>query len=71
MKRPFYLVWNPITGYTRFKHESKQQAENEARRLALEHRGQDFIVLAPVTSTKSVDVQTEGFEYELQDEIPF
>lgn len=71
MRQPFYLVWNPDTGYTMFRHESKQSAVNEARRLALLHRGSDFIVLAPVTSTKSIDVQVDDFDYSDNDELPF
>lgn len=71
MKQPFYLVWNPATGQTKHRHFTKQDAENEANRLALLHRGQEFIVLAPVSSTKTVEVQKECYDYSDQDEIPF
>lgn len=68
MAQPYYVVWNPITGYTKYKHDTRQAAENEAKRLALEHRGQSFVVLAPISMMKIAEVQTTLFEY---DEIPF
>ena len=77
--KPFYVVWNPPTGYTKFRHSSIKAAVEEAKRLALAHPNQEFIVLAPVSTSKKVDVQTTMFIYDpenapipdLEDEIPF
>lgn len=69
MKKAYFVVWNPSSGYTRFKHESEQAAEREAQRLAREHKGQEFVVLATRSVSKSSDVTTERFEPE--DQIPF
>lgn len=31
---PFFLVWNPSTGYTKKRHKTVESAETEAQRLA-------------------------------------
>lgn len=31
---PFFLVWNPATGYCRRRHKTVEAAEAEAQRLA-------------------------------------
>jgi hypothetical protein len=74
MRRPFYLVWNPDTGYAKHKHPDKLCAELEAKRLTLANRGQEFIVLAPVSVSKIADVVTESFDYsspDFEQDIPF
>ncbi len=58
---PFWLVWNPATGYARFRHPTQPQADAEAIRLANEHPGQDFYVLEPVTVAKKVAVEVRRF----------
>lgn len=68
-KQPFFLVWEASSGYTRFRHPDRQQAEREAERLARLSKGCEFIVLAPLSSSKSSDVVTEKFDYD--DGIPF
>ena len=45
---PFYLVWNPATGYTRHQHQSEQDARKEAERLARQVPGTKFFVLSVV-----------------------
>lgn len=41
----FYVVWNPSSGYTKYKHDCVSDARREAERLAWEHPGQEFHVL--------------------------
>lgn len=52
MNQPFFLVWNPQSGYTKYRHETEEAAAEEARRLAVLHPGKEFIVLRPVESVK-------------------
>ena len=70
---PYFLVWNPPSGYTRKKHATLYDAEREAKRLALENKGSEFVVLAPVSSTKTADVVVDRFDYDHIDDkdIPF
>jgi len=70
MREPFYLVWNPKTGYTKHRHVLKKQAEDEAKRLALVNRGEEFLVLMPISSTRVADVIVEHFNH-YDDGIPF
>ena len=42
---PFFLVWNPSTGYTKHRHKTPELAEKEAQRLADEFPGKKFHVL--------------------------
>lgn len=65
-KEPYYLVWNPNTGQTRHKHMTLQDAKDEARRLARNNRGEEFVVLTPCVSLQAIDVVETEF-----DEIPF
>lgn len=42
---PFWIVWSPEGSRPpRYRHNSVNTAEAEARRLAAEHPGQDFYV---------------------------
>ncbi len=70
-KKPFFLVWNPEAGYVKYQHDSKESAEAEAERLAFMHKGQEFIVLCPLSSFKKIEIQKESFDYTDGDEIPF
>lgn len=64
----FYLVWCPNTGYTMCRHAFKRPAELEAERLAREHKGKEFHVLASLGSVRSNDlIWTKPKE----DDIPF
>lgn len=70
--KPFFVVWNPATGYTKFKHPTQEAADKEAERLARENRNSEFLVMAPVARFKAVDVTKEKFDYYLKEEdIPF
>jgi hypothetical protein len=42
---PFFLVWNPRTGFTKHRHSTVQQAEAEAKRLSDLNMGVEFHVL--------------------------
>jgi len=33
-RKPFFLVWTPATGHTRYRHKTVEAAEKEAQRLA-------------------------------------
>lgn len=64
--QPFYLVWNPSTGYTNHRHAHFNDAKTEAARLARAHPGQEFIILSPCLKIQKKDIiETE------YDEIPF
>lgn len=69
MKKAFYLVWNPESGYTRCQHRTPEEAQAEAERLARLHKGATFIVLTPVGGAVSNDIQRLDFEHD--DGIPF
>lgn len=71
MNKGFYLVWNSSTGYTKFRHESRLKAEEEAERLSSIHKGEEFIVLAAVCSRKVDAMQRKQYMYPEDDEIPF
>jgi len=65
----FWLVWNPNGCHApKYRHETGQSAEDEAKRLARLHPGQEFFVLCAVGVAKKVDVEYVPFE---ADEIPF
>lgn len=44
----FYLVWCAEMGPAHFKHESLDQARDEAARLAARNPGKKFVVLASI-----------------------
>ncbi len=53
---PFFLVWNPNGPRNpSFRHTTLEAATTEARRLAEQAPGQEFIILAAVRSVKRVD----------------
>ena len=56
----FYLVWEPTSGYTKYRHRDKQDARREAERLAAENHGELFYVLKALTVTRAIKpVETE------------
>ena len=66
----FFIVWNPKGPHSpRERHYSQGSAENEARRLALDHPGQDFFVMmadARFRATEPVEVErfcTDGIPF--------
>ncbi len=69
MRDIFYVVWQPDSGYTKFRHPSRNAAIQEAKRLALAHRGKEFIVLCSSLSVIVDEVRIE--EFGPDDGIPF
>ncbi len=47
-KPPFFLVWNPATGYTRKRHKTADLAAVESERLAKENPNTTYHVLMPI-----------------------
>lgn len=62
-----YLVWNPNTGYPKFRHSSRESAIQEAKRLAGNHPGQPFYVLEAIGCA----VMQEPVQWLEAEEIPF
>ena len=69
----FWFVWNPAGCNPKYMHESRASADAEARRLAEDNPGQQFIVLksvggfeVPMRSAEPIDMK--NFTY---DQIPF
>lgn len=67
---PFYLVWCEDGSAPRVKHVTVTRAEGEADRLAREHPGKSFVVLAPLARFTKRELELERFDPSL-DEIPF
>lgn len=59
---PFYVVWEPYSGKTHVRHESRLLAEREAERLARLNPMKEFIVLSSVVLKTSVS-KVKTFEY--------
>jgi len=58
--QPFFLVWNPKTGYTKRRHSTVQQAESEAQRLADKIPGTEFHVLLSLGRCAAENLDMEG-----------
>lgn len=65
----FYVVWNPNGRNPQFRHDLREEAVNEAERLACIEPGQEFFVLHAVSvSRKPKPVETislDGYDPEL------
>ncbi|MBB4212802.1 hypothetical protein EV659_1185 [Rhodothalassium salexigens DSM 2132] len=69
---PFWLVWNPQgVRPPRYRHTTFAGAKAEAERLVRICPGNEFYVLAAAARARRVDVQTDVFIAEDDDEIPF
>jgi hypothetical protein len=66
-EKMFYLVWNPFGHSPSFRHATYDSALKESRRLAQENPCATFYVLAAMSKSKNVSVQT----VELERELPF
>ena len=64
-----FYVYEPSTGYTRFRHDSRTAAEREAERLALLNPGKEFYVLAAIAKCSYKAVTWNRVEVEEQ--VPF
>lgn len=60
---PFWLIWREDGHYPWFKHETREQAEAEASRLAAERPGQEFHILA-VMATVSTSPEVIGTRFD-------
>ena len=58
---PFYLVWNPGNRNPRVRHPNRSLAVMEARRLARENPGQEFVVLESRAIIKGSVVLSEDW----------
>lgn len=61
MEERYWLVWNPQTARTSFKHPTEHSATTEAERLARLNPGEMFVVLTPVSARKVDDMQIIKF----------
>ncbi len=66
-EQTFYVVWCPEHGLPRQRHDTRDRAVIEAKRLARMNPGSTFIVMAAVSAVKVRD-PVEEVEY---DDIPF
>lgn len=66
---PFWLVWREDGLAPRYKHQSPEAAEAEARRLAIAHPGDAYMVLAPVARVRMDALKVERFVCD--DMVPF
>lgn len=64
----FYMVLCESTGYTRYRHENYNMALEEAKRLSMQNKGKEFIVLCAVASAITDNVIVKEVP---QDDIPF
>lgn len=70
----FYLVWSPSGKYPpKYRHETPAQAQTEAERLAKEHPGSEFFVIAAMARSYVPPFQiTEQLAVPVTEEdIPF
>jgi hypothetical protein len=51
MELKFY-VYEPGSGYTKYKHESQESAEREAQRLAFDNPNKEFEILARIAKCR-------------------
>ena len=56
---PFWVIWSPQGGNPIVKHNTQPEAVAEAERLALQHPGREFYVLAAIARTKIKAVEVE------------
>ena len=64
MFNKFYLVWEPNSGYTKYKHYEVKDATEEAERLAKKELGKEFYILE---AKSSIQIQkAKPFMDELQ-----
>ena len=65
---PFWLVWSAAGYPPRHRHDTRQSAEAEARRLAAMAAGHEFFVLAPVARVACSEMTIDHY---WSDEVPF
>ena len=66
----FYMLWSPSGSKPpRIRHETQESEQKEAERLAIEHPGHEFFVMAAMTRSVMPALITERLQH--GDEIPF
>lgn len=70
MSDKFWLVWCESHGMPRVKQDTRQDAVNEARRLAQHHVGNAFHVMEVIESIQCVNLVTTKYNRD-DDGIPF
>ena len=70
MKRDFYLVWSEPSCYTKFRHDTREEAQKEAERLSRIDKEKRFYVLYALESCAASDIcwDTPGAS---GDDLPF
>jgi hypothetical protein len=69
VKRAFWVVWCPQSGPPTYRHETEEGAMAEARRLAGQCPGREFIVLRALASVQTQTVVVDRLWAD--GEIPF
>lgn len=70
----FWLVWREFSPDTRYKHQTKKSALEEAERLARLHPDQVFFVLKATAAVKTElppVSRVELVRFDLDTEVPF
>ena len=68
--QPFWFVWCEEAGVPRYKHYDYGSALTEAKRLARNNRGREFVVLSSQSSVCVDDVKVVDISPD-PDQIPF
>lgn len=60
--QPTFFVLEKTSGYTKYEHLYRSDAEKEAERLARQNPGKEFFVLAKIGVCKTMDVFWEHLD---------
>ena len=71
MNRQFWIVWQENGGTPTHKHETKESAIAEAKRLAKLSPDNNFFVLESIGAAKKLEVTYTNFQNNDYDPIPF
>jgi hypothetical protein len=66
-EKSFWIVWNETSKEVRFRHETEDSANAEARRLASLHKGVRFVVFCATGAA----IVRDPVEWDTFDLIPF
>lgn len=66
-RKPYWLVYNPYTGFCRYRHKTEESAIVEAERMAQEH-GKKFHVLMRLGRVKPSEKPNDGVKEEVKKE---
>lgn len=72
MSNKFWFVWNPTAQIPTYRHYSLEHAKQEAKRLAMQNPGTEFIVLESIGTVVKNEVIWKGHGTGFnEEEIPF